>query len=81
MSAKKMSQREARAWKRRALIAEGLVDAVAVTPSPRLEICSFTLDAVMQARLHGAERFGARCRVERFGDTFRVFAFTLERPQ
>lgn len=80
MATKKMSQREARMWKRRALAAEYLVDASAVTPLKRMEICSFTLDAVMAARLHGAQMFGAKCRVERFGNEFKVFAFQWESP-
>lgn len=78
MATKRISQREARQWKARARYAEYLIDAVAVTPGKRIEVAHFTLDATMLAKLEGATTFGARCRVERFGGTFRVYAFRDE---
>jgi hypothetical protein len=81
MSAKRISQREARDWKRRAIAAESLLPAAASTPSPRLAIATFTLDDTMAAKMAGAEAFGASVRVEqnfKGGRTFTVFAYRPE---
>ena len=75
---KRISQREAREWKKRALAAEWLVDAHSSTPHPRLAVATFTIDEVMAAKLDGATAFGASVRVEQahFGArTFTVFAY------
>lgn len=77
---KKISQREARDWKRRALAAELLLAPEAVTPGTRWEVCAVTLTAAQMREVSIGARFGYPHRWERFGNVYRLYVYQPESP-